>query len=116
MQCRYILIAAVIAVALMDAGTTQIALFLGSYESNPLQVAFTSDPLTGIAIRLLGAIVVIVAIEYLTRLWHRMRQDAAQQFPTLQVAPRIDLAAYSAAIIFSIPTLAGNIIAIAKVL
>lgn len=116
MQCRHILIAALLAVAIIDAGTTQIALFLGSHESNPLQVAFTSDPLTGITVRLLGAIVVIVAIEYLAQLWHRMRQDAAKQFPALKTAPRIDLAAYSAAIVLSIPTLAGNIIAIAKVL
>jgi hypothetical protein len=110
MDLRRVLIAALIAVALMDAGTTQIAIsFFGAEESNPIQAPFVANPVAGIAIRLASAITVILAVELLVPVWHRLRKDAKITF-----APRIDLAAYSLCILGSIPTLAGNLAAIAK--
>jgi len=99
MNLRRVLIAALIAVALMDTGTTQITIsFFGAEEANPFQVPFVANPVAGIAVRLASADMVIVVVELLVPVWHRLRQDAK-----ITIAPRIDLAAYSLCIFCSIP-------------
>lgn len=127
MQPRHILIAAIIVVALLDAGTTQIALFLlqpiyetvgtpegsTSYfikntEANPLQAEIVNNPIAAFTVRLLSALIVIIAIRLICPVWSGYYTRL-----TKRPSPQIDLIAYGACVVGVTPTIVTNVISIA---